>query len=143
MPMFLYFDQMKESFLNAWGLLVLRVGVGSLMLFGHGWGKLSNFSAIAPNFPDPLGFGSGVSLGLAVFAEFFCSLALIFGFLTRVAAIPLIITMLMAAFVIHAADPFKKMELALVYLVPFLTILLSGPGKYSIDRLMFKKQIEF
>lgn len=113
------------------------------MLLGHGWGKLSNFSLIAPNFPDPLGFGSGVRLGLAVFAEFFASLALIFGFLTRLTTFALIVAMLMAAFVIHAGDQYKKMELALVYLIPYLTILLSGPGKYSLDRLMFKKQIDF
>lgn len=133
----------KKNIFNTWGLLVLWAGVGLLMLLGHGWGKLSNFSLIAPNFPDPLGFGSGVSLGLAVFAEFFASLALIFGFLTRLATFPLIITMLIAAFVIHAGDQYKKMELALVYLIPYLTILLSGPGKYSLDRLMFKKQIDF
>ena len=143
MPFLLYFEQTRENILNTWGLLVLRGGIGLLMLLGHGWGKLSNFSSIATNFPDPLGFGSGVSLGLVVFAEFFASLALIFGFLTRLATFPLIITMLMAAFVIHAGDPFKKMELALVYLIPYLTILLSGPGKYSLDRLMFKKQMDF
>jgi putative oxidoreductase len=75
-------------------------------------------------------------LGLTVFAEFFCALALALGLLTRAAVIPLIVTMLTAAFVILGDDPFGKKELALLYLVPFVTILIVGPGRFSLDRLL-------
>ena len=115
------------------GLLFVRVSIGSLMLFGHGLQKLLSFSEKAAHFPDPLGVGSTLSLGLVVFAEFFCSLALIFGFFTRYAVIPLIITMLMAIFVIHADDPWGKQEFGTIYLTTYLTLFLAGGGKYSID----------
>lgn len=120
------------------GLLVLRVGFGGLLAFQHGWSKLSGFSAMAESFPDPLGVGHSVSLGLVVGAEFFCSLLLVAGFLTRPAAIPLIVNMAVAVFVIHGADPLEKKELALVYLIPFVTIFLCGPGAISIDGLIRK-----
>lgn len=120
------------------GLLVLRVGVSSFMLFGHGAEKLVNFGQRAASFPDPLGVGSTASLVLVVFAEFFCSLAIAFGFLTRLAAIPLIINMLVAALVIHAGDPWAKQEFALMYFLIYLGILIAGPGRCSIDRMVLR-----
>jgi putative oxidoreductase len=42
--------------------------------------------------------------------------------------------MLVAAFIVHLDDPFKRKELALLYLVGFLVVLLMGPGKYSLDK---------
>jgi putative oxidoreductase len=121
------------------GLLILRVATGLMMAFGHGWGKLLSYGDRAANFPDPLGVGSPFSLALTIFAEFFCSLALVLGFFTRSATIPLIITMLIAVFVIHGDDPFGKKELGLLYLVPFIALLFSGPGRYSIDRLFARE----
>jgi len=116
------------------GLLFLRVTAGGMMLFGHGWAKLTGFSELAANFPDPLGLGSTtVSLGLAVFAEAFCAAAVVVGVATRWVSIPLVITMLVAAFVVHSDDPWAKKELALVYAAPFLTLVFTGPGKFSFD----------
>jgi putative oxidoreductase len=103
------------------------------MLFGHGWKKLMNFSELSRVFPDPLGIGASQSLMLAVFAEVFCALAVVFGIATRLAAIPLVITMLVAALLVHSDDPWAKMELSIIYLVPFLTIVFTGPGKFSFD----------
>lgn len=117
------------------GLLVLRVGVGLMMAIGHGLGKLTGFAERADKFADPFGLGSSVSLSLVVFAEFSCSLALALGILTRAAVIPLIVTMLTAAFIIHGDDPFGRKEMALIYLAPFVAILFTGPGRYSLDRL--------
>lgn len=120
------------------GLLVLRLGLGLIMAFSHGWGKLIGFADKSAVFSDPLGVGSVVSLGLTVFAEFFCALAVALGLFTRAAVIPLIVTMMVAAFVIHGADPWSKKEFAMLYLVPLLTILLAGPGKYSIDHMLHR-----
>ncbi len=119
-------------------LLLLRVWIGLMMAFGHGWGKLIGFGEKAANFADPYGFGNTVSMGLAVFAEFFCSLAVILGLFTRATVIPLIITMLTAALIIHGGDPWGRKEMAILYLAPFVTLLVSGPGKYSLDRLFMK-----
>lgn len=117
------------------GLLVLRIMAGGMMLLSHGWAKLANYGTIAGQFPDPLGMGAGFTLGVAIFAEFFCSLLVILGLSTRLATLPLIGTMLTAALVVHAADPFERKEFALLYLSCFVTIFLTGPGTFSLDAL--------
>ncbi|UCD65201.1 MAG: DoxX family protein [Candidatus Zixiibacteriota bacterium] len=109
------------------------------MLFGHGADKLVNFGEKALQFPDPLGLGATASLALVVLAEFFCSLAIGFGFLTRLATVPPIITMLVAAFIVHADDGWASQERALLFFFIYLTILIAGPGRFSIDRMIFRK----
>ena len=135
-----YTNIVKENSPTSIGLLILRLGVGLMMALGHGWGKLSNFGDMSSKFADPIGVGSEFSLGLTVFAEFFCSLAIVLGFITRGAVIPLIITMLVAVFIIHSDDPWGKKEFGLLYLVPYLTLLFTGPGRYSLDRLLLSRQ---
>lgn len=120
------------------GLLILRVFVGVTMLASHGWGKMMKLIAGDTGFADVLGLGETASLTLAVFAEVICSLFLALGLFTRATLIPLIITMLVAVFVIHGDDPFSKKEFGLLYLIPYITLLLTGPGKYSIDKLISK-----
>lgn len=121
------------------GVSFLRISIAALMLFGHGLPKLQNFSQIAGQFPDPLGVGSAASLGLVVFAEFFCALLVMLGVGTRLAAIPLIITMGMAFFVIHGADPFAAKELALIYFLAFIGIFLTGTGQYPVAKNVLPK----
>ena len=115
------------------GLLLLRVSVGGMMLLGHGWGKLTSFAERSASFPDPLGIGPSLSMALATGAEAFCALAVILGFATRWAAVPLMVTMLVAALIIHGDDPWAKKEFALLYFFPFATLLLTGAGRYSLD----------
>ena len=105
----------------------------------HGFPKLMNFFQSEDlKFADPIGLGEPVTFWLAVFAEFACSVFIIFGFLTRFAAIPLITTMLVAAFIVHVDDPFGKQELPLLFLFSFILILITGPGKYSLDYFLKK-----
>lgn len=119
------------------GLLVLRVASGALLLFGHGMAKLLNFSERAGVFADPLGVGSGLSLSLAIFAEVFCALAVILGFMTRFAAFPVVFTMLVIMLIVHSGDPWSDKESALLFAIPFVTLLLTGPGKFSLDHVLF------
>ncbi|WP_266204992.1 DoxX family protein [Pontibacter kalidii] len=120
-------------------LLIARVGIAALMLV-HGLPKLEQlFSAGPVQFPAVFGLSATTALALAVFAEVICSLLLLAGLATRLAAIPLIITMLVAAFVVHGADPFAQKELALLYLLPYVVLLLTGSGKYSLDYLLLQK----
>lgn len=119
-------------------LLVLRVLFGVLFLT-HGLAKVSHFDALAQNFPDPLSIGHTLSLSLAVFAEVVCSVALILGFLHRLALIPMIFTMIVAYFVVHGNDAFATKELAFIYLSVFTMLFLVGAGRYSLDYFIGKK----
>lgn len=120
-------------------LLILRVGAGSFMLT-HGWGKFLKLIGDAPiQFADPIGIGEPASLALTVFAELLCSILLIFGLFTRFAVVPLLITMGIAAFIVHANDGFGKMEMALLYGFMYLTLLFTGPGKFSLDHRLYEK----
>lgn len=114
-------------------LLAVRIIFGCLLL-SHGVQKLMNFTELSQAFPDPLGVGHKLSLILAIFGELFCSLGFIFGFLYRLAMLPMIFTMGMAFFVIHRQDAFSVKELAFVYLVIFILMYIAGPGKFAIDR---------
>ncbi|MCD7848651.1 MAG: DoxX family protein [Parabacteroides sp.] len=116
-------------------LLALRILLGMLFL-SHGVQKWANFEVLSTSFPDPLGVGSTVSLGLAIFGEVACSVGFIFGALYRLALIPMIFTMGMAFFVIHGHDPFAAKELAFIYLVIFVIMYIAGPGKFSVDHIV-------
>ena len=127
---------MKSSTWNDIGLLILRLGIGGFILTTHGWGKLVGFNELAARFPDPIGLGPTASLALAVFAEALCGLLLVLGLGTRFAAVPLLVTMLVAAFVVHAGDPWAKKELALLYAIPFLTLIFTGGGRFALERVI-------
>ena len=121
--------------------LILRLGFGLYMLIGHGYGKLMKlFSGDEIQFFSFLGLPADISLGLAVFAEFIACIFIIIGYKTRLATFPLIITMLIAVFVVHGSDPWfmygaggASKEPAMIYLIGFISIYFLGSGKYSID----------
>lgn len=122
------------------GLLIFRVSISVLMLT-HGFPKLLRFFGPEEiNFADPFGLGQTITFGLAVFAEFVCAVFVLFGFLTRFSAIPIVLTMAVAAFIIHATDGFGKQELPIAYMFSFLFFVFSGAGKYSIDFLIQNKK---
>lgn len=128
----------NATLLHIW-LFLLRIGVSGFMLT-HGIPKVTKFLEGGEiKFGDPLGVGVITSLTLAVFAEVVCSLLLIVGFATRLACIPLITTMAIAAFVVHADDPFGTKEKALLFLLIYITLLVTGGGNFSVDKLLSKK----
>jgi putative oxidoreductase len=146
----------RQDFLTSIGLLVLRLGMGGFMLT-HGWGKFQMVLAgDFDKFGDPIGLGSGLSLVLVVLAEFVCAILVMIGFATRFAAAPLVFAMAVAALVVHANDPWtmgeaarlyqageaeswSSKEPALLFLIPFLTLIFTGPGKFSIDGLVWPR----
>lgn len=123
---------------ESWMLLALRIVFGILLLT-HGVAKWSNFSELSASFPDPLHIGSHLSLTLAIFGEVICSAGFIVGAFYRLALIPMIFTLCLAVFVIHAHDAFATKELAVVYLCVFVLLMLTGPGKFALDSLVVGK----
>ena len=121
-----------------WALLALRIFVGIGMLT-HGFPKLMQLLSGNYDFINFFGIGQKTSLILAVLAEVLCSLFIILGLFTRFVSIPLIITMLVAVFVVHNNEPFAKQEMALLYLFHYILIFVTGPGSISIDRMINRK----
>ena len=120
-------------------LLFLRIAAGAFILT-HGLPKLMRLtSGEEIKFADPFGLGPAFSLALAVFAEVFCSILIILGLGTRLASIPLIITMLVAAFHAHGDDPFGTKEKPLLFFLIFVMFLVFGSGKYSFDSIVGRK----
>lgn len=119
--------------------LLARLLFGGTMLIAHGLPKLMGFSLKMASFPDPLGVGNSLSLGLTIFAEVLCAGLLALGLFTRWVSVPLAITMGVAAFIVHAGDPWNKKELAFVYLVGYIICGLLGSGRFSLDFLIRKK----
>ena len=118
-------------------MLVLRLGVGVLMM-NHGYDKLIHYGSRHNKFMDFMGLGPSISLALVIFAEFFCSLFIILGLFTRLAVIPLMIVMGVALFKAHKGQFFGDGEMAAVYLAGYITLLLLGPGRVSVDSMVGK-----
>jgi len=114
-------------------LLSLRLAFGGALALTHGRAKLAAparfLEALAKrDFPLPGFFGWA-----AILSEFVGGLLLAVGLLTRPAATFVVITLGVAAFDFHSADPFAKRELALAYAVVALSVAIAGPGRYSLD----------
>ena len=121
-------------------LLIFRVLVAAFMLT-HGIPKLQKLlSGDEIQFANPYGLGVTTSFVLVIFAEFFCSLLVILGLATRLAVIPLMITMTTAIIFAHANDPFGVKEKPLLFLVCFGLLLIFGSGRYSVDRALDKRR---
>ncbi len=119
-------------------MLLLRISTGIFLSIQHGYPKLMKFSSMENKFYNFLGLGTTTSLSLVIFAEFFCSMFLILGLFTRITVIPIIITMLVAIFGAAAGKPLLDSELAFLFLIPAVVLLLCGPGKISVDGMINK-----
>lgn len=134
MKSFLFSGTPLQEDSRSLALLFLRLFMGVIMLT-HGWPKLMGFAEMSSGFPDPLHIGSFASLSLTVIAEVFCSILLIVGAFTRLAAGALIINMGVALFVIHGpvSETNNLAELPLFYLVVYIYLFLTGAGQYALD----------
>lgn len=119
-------------------IFILRVGISVLMIT-HGWAKLER--AIGGNwgFADPIGFGEKTSLLLTIFSELICSILVLLGLFTRPALFFLIFTMFVVVFVVKLGGGIGEMEKGLLFLIPYLSLFIWGPGRYSLDYYIFGK----
>ena len=99
----------------------------------HGWGKFNRLLSGDMSFADPIGIGEVPTFILAVIGEFISPILLIVGFKTRLASVFPAATMLVAALIVHADDPWSRQEFPLLFFFGFVTIFLLGGGRYSLD----------
>lgn len=124
------------------GLLLLRLVMGAAFVL-HGWSKIQNpLGWMGPEATMP-----GILQALAAISEFGGGSALIVGLLTRLASLGITSVMVVALATVHLrlGHPFvgtsdgPSFELPAVYLVCAIMFLLLGPGKLSLDALLFGK----
>jgi putative oxidoreductase len=123
------------------GLLLLRFGPAFTMAYVHGWDKLVHFGEYSADFYNFLGLGGAFSLALTVIAELFCSILIVIGLGTRLACIPLIITMMVIVFDLNADNPIYKFESPLLFMMIFVVLMITGAGRYSLDYKLFSKAV--
>ena len=135
------FAPAKNSNSANFALLVLRLWIGFEMLMIHGIDKFTHFHAYSEKFLDPFGIGSTASLALSVFAEFFVSILIILGLFTRWSALVLAINMTVAFLGVHKAalSGDHSGEMAFLYLMAYVVLVLAGPGRFSADKILFGK----
>ncbi len=122
---------------TSFALLILRLGFAGLLI-PHGYDKMIHFAEYSRKFLPFMGMSQSFSLGLTIFAEFFCSVFVILGLFTRFATIPPIIAMSVALYVAHAGDFTGKGQPATLFLLAFVVLLFTGPGKFSVDGAIYK-----
>jgi putative oxidoreductase len=119
-------------------MFLLRIGFGSLLFLNYGWFKLTHFVELKNRFSDPIHVGQTPSLILTIFAEIFCAAMIVLGLFTRFAAFVVVLLFLIIVFIVLKGKPIKDLQLPLLFLLSFLTILFCGPGKWSLDKLIGK-----
>lgn len=123
-----------------YGLLIVRLGFGFSLIYGHGFGKMMRlFGTDEIKFADPYGMGPALSLGLAAFAEVICSILLMAGLFTRTVLIPMVFVMFTVVFVVNSDKGFSDLEKPILFGLAFLALFFTGPGKYSLDSYLQKK----
>jgi putative oxidoreductase len=138
-----YFNVREQPVSVDLSLLVIRLVAGVAFMI-HGWGKIQNpFGWMGPD-----GFAPGVFQALAALSEFGGGLAWILGLLTPLASLGIASTMAVA-FYFHAimqGDPFvskgggPSFELAALYFCVAVLLFAIGPGRLSLDRLLFGRR---
>ena len=96
------------------------------------------------HFPDPIHIGAGPSLVIALIADFICSILIIVGLGTRLAALFSFVNLAVAWIFVHHFLFFGRDadhgEVVVLYMGVMLALTFAGAGRYSVDHLIAKKR---
>jgi putative oxidoreductase len=119
---------------SAFGLLVLRFFIGINLFTRHGLEKITHFSQMSAHFPNPIHIGSHWSLVYALISDGICSLLLVLGLGTRVAALIIAVNLGVVFCLVHHYPLMNGHgELILLYFGGALALVFTGGGSYSLD----------
>lgn len=121
------------------GLLCMRVAVSLLVLHVHGLPKLLHWSEQLALIEDPFHLGARLTLSLAIFAEVFCPLLLIFGLCARLACLPILAVLLVALVFVHPHWSVEQGQFAYLLAILFAGLALTGPGPWVLARLWTRR----
>lgn len=134
--------KLQKDFLrcNDFGLLLLRLTIGGLMLF-HGIAKLMGGYVFIGGMLESIGLPSFIAW-FAVAAEVLGSLFIIAGIWTRAAAVVLAGNMVVAILMAHSGHIFSidpttggwSIELPMLYLLGSATLFFTGAGKFALTK---------
>lgn len=136
----LYFRSTGYSYTNL-GRLFLRLFAG-IMLMQFGIRQIAHYYEMREIFPSVIGMGSEASLVVMICIEMFCSIFIMFGFLTRLMIIPPFVAMILAEYHLlhdyvqdaaYLLDWQQQGYLPIMFLGIYFFLLLVGPGKISVD----------
>lgn len=130
----------EPSFLGDVMFTMLRIFPALAMALSHGLRKLPPSEGFVAGvegwgFPAPVFFAWAAAL-----SEVVGGFLLAAGLFTRLSALLIAVTMGVAAFVAHGADPFSEKESALLYLVVMLFFVVRGGGRWSVDRWLTRSR---
>ena len=123
-------------------LLVARLTVGVLFV-STGWGKVNNLAKVTDFFTELAIPMPGLNAVLASYAELICGFLLVIGLASRLASVPLVVTMVIAILTAKRSELHSVPDLfgfvEWTYLVILLVIFALGPGKIALDTLLQRR----
>jgi putative oxidoreductase len=124
------------SRLRSVALLLGRLAVG-LVFMSTGWGKIHSIPKVTAFFASLKIPAPAFNAVLVGYSELLCGTLLVIGLLTRLATVPLIVSMIIAILTAKLADLHTVFDLVgfdeFTYLVLLLMIAVLGPGTLALD----------
>lgn len=120
------------------GLLILRIGIGAMFIY-HGAPKIFGGPQMWTNLGLIAMPGLGIKFApafwgfMAAFSEFAGGILIILGLFFRIACSLLLITMAVAAHLQLTSSGMLAASQAIEDGILFLSLIIMGPGKYSLD----------
>lgn len=122
--------------------LLARITVGFIFA-ESGWGKIHNVEKVAEFFTELMIPAPLFQAYLVAYTELIAGTLLLVGLATRLASIPLIITMVVALRTAKAEDIASLSDLfatsEFLYIVPLVWLVIQGPGRLSLDYFIARK----